>query len=59
MSAGKILATLLQNIDLRPRPFFWTWAVVDSRLTAVSLDESTTGTDANTKFGKLQRPQSN
>ena len=28
MSAGKILATLLQNIDLRPRPFFWTWAVV-------------------------------
>src|SRR5712664_1334942 len=28
MSAGKILATLLQNLNLRPRPFFWTWAVV-------------------------------
>jgi poly-beta-1,6-N-acetyl-D-glucosamine synthase len=28
MSAGKILGTLLQNLSLRPRPFFWTWAVV-------------------------------
>jgi len=28
MSAGKILGTLLRNLNLRPRPFFWTWAVV-------------------------------
>jgi hypothetical protein len=28
MSASKILATLVQNLNLRPRPFVWTWAVV-------------------------------
>jgi cellulose synthase/poly-beta-1,6-N-acetylglucosamine synthase-like glycosyltransferase len=28
MSAGKIFATLLRNLNLRPRPFFWTWAIV-------------------------------
>jgi poly-beta-1,6-N-acetyl-D-glucosamine synthase len=28
MNARKILATLLRNLDWRPRPFVWTWAVV-------------------------------
>jgi hypothetical protein len=28
MGGGKILGTLLQNLNWRPRPFFWTWAVV-------------------------------
>jgi len=28
MSARRILAILLRNLELRPRPFFWTWAVV-------------------------------
>ncbi len=28
MNARKILVLLLRNLDWRPRPFFWTWAVV-------------------------------
>jgi cellulose synthase/poly-beta-1,6-N-acetylglucosamine synthase-like glycosyltransferase len=28
MNARRILVILLRNLDLRPRPFIWTWAVV-------------------------------
>jgi poly-beta-1,6-N-acetyl-D-glucosamine synthase len=28
MSARRILVLLIRNLDWRPRPFFWTWAVV-------------------------------
>jgi poly-beta-1,6-N-acetyl-D-glucosamine synthase len=37
MRAGKILPTLLHNLNLRPRPFCSTWAVLASRLTAACL----------------------
>jgi hypothetical protein len=28
MGAGKILGTLIQNLDWHPKAFFWTWTVV-------------------------------